>query len=129
MRDDAGKRRGDPRVGEQRLRLVLVGPRDGELLLRGGDRGLRRGHLRLRDAIAALGLVDVLLRDQVRPLLHHGGQARRSEMRDLVRRLGAREIGLRAVHFFLAALDARFGGHHVVLQLGNLQHRQQLARR
>ncbi len=65
MRNGSGKGRRDARVREQRLSLLLAGPRDRELFLRGGDGRFGRRHLSLRYAIPSLGLVDVLLRDQI----------------------------------------------------------------
>ena len=47
-------------------------------------------------------------------------------MRDLVRRPGALEIGLRAVHFLLCALHRRFVLMQFVLQFGNLEDREEL---
>ena len=128
MGDDAGKRRRDARVGEQRLRLVLVGARDRELLLRRRDRRLRGRHLRFGDAIAC-------------PAPRRCPAARRgwaAAFMTAARRVAPRcatscadsvraEVGLRAVDFLLAALDARLVlRHHVVLQLRNLEHGEQL---
>ena len=106
--DDAGERRGDPRVVEQRLRLGLIRARDGELLVRAGERGLGGGDLRFGHPIAARRIVDVLLRDEIRPLLDHAVEARRadrcaSSCTDCVR---SRSAWARLISSLLAVADA-----------------------
>jgi hypothetical protein len=78
-------------------------------LLPGGRQGrLRRGDLRLRHAVAPAGFVDVLLGDQVRPGLHDVREPFGREVRHLVCRPGAFEVGLRAVDFLAGAFHGGF---------------------
>ena len=121
------KRRRDLRIGEQGLRLVLTGLRDGELLPCRGEGRLRRRDLRLGHAVASIGLVNVLLRHEIRPRLQHARQPGGAEVRHLVHRFRTLEIRLRAVDLLLRALDARFVLLHFVLQLRNLENREELA--
>ncbi len=84
-------------------------------------------HLGFGDPIATGRLVDVLLREKARPRVHDARQSGRSQMRDLVRRLGSVEIGLRAPYFFLGLPYCGLVLPQLVLQFGNFEHRQQLA--
>ena len=127
MGDDARKRRRDLRVPPERLCLSLTGFRDLQPLLGRGYRRLGGGHLRFGDSIARHGFVDVLLRHKIGPRLEDAGEARRTDVCHLMRRIRALEIGLRAVHVLLGSLDAGCVLAQLILQLRDFEHRDPLA--
>jgi len=104
VRDTAGKRRRDPRVGEQRLGLVIWLACDTASLLFGrGDCGFGGGDLRLGDAIAPERLVDVLLGDEIGRCFMTAARRLDPRWATSCAGLGTPEIRCAPIHFLAAA--------------------------
>ncbi|HEX6463111.1 MAG TPA: hypothetical protein VFZ98_01605 [Vicinamibacterales bacterium] len=125
--DDPGERRGNARVAEERLRLVLVCLCEVELAVRRGNRCLCGGDLGFGLPVAPRCFVEVLLGDQFGPLLAGGGKPLGREMRHLMRGLCALEIRLRAIDFFGGARDRGLVLLQLVFQLRHFQNGEEIS--
>ena len=115
-------------VRDERLGLVLARSGHFELLLGARDRRFRGRDLGFSHAVPARRLVDVLLGHEIRPVLQHVRETRRSQVCDLVRCLGALEVRLRPLDLLFGSPDGGRVLLQLVLEFGNLEHGQQLAR-